>query len=267
MMLAIFSSKMFETEENLVVSSIPHCETLTSASSKGTRENTVVLREVNVGFGIADIVVVEHTPCSYQQQVLLKHDISIYKVIEKQGKYSVPDIIESTRLNKQQVNISLNKLGDLGYITWSCPKTVELVKKYESTIRDVVAIEAKLKDWKRALNQAYRYKWFASRSYVLLDNAHLKPAIKNLNAFQTLGVGLMSLDLAGNWKTIYEPKADEPINHKMTMLLNEQVKAYHFVQLRASLEKFSTHLNGSCCSPLSSELHDALGHHSPCLRD
>ena len=267
MMLAMSSLKMFETEENLVISSIPHCETLTSTAYKGVKENTVVLREVNVGFGRADIVVVEHTPCSYQQKVLLKHDISIYKAIEKQGQSSVTAIVESTRLNKQQVNNSLEKLGELGYITWRCPETIELAKRYESTIRDVIAIEAKLKDWKRALNQAYRYKWFASRSYVLLDDAHLRPAIKNLSAFQSLGVGLISLDLEGNWKMIYEPTPGEPINDKMAILLNEQVKAYYFEQIKVRLERFSTYPNDSCCSLLSGEHHGSLGYHSNRLHD
>lgn len=248
-MQATCSLKMFKTEECLVVSSLSHCETLTFTNSKSLKEKTVVMREVNVGFGIADIVVVEHTPCQYHQQSLTKHDIAIYKLAEKHRYCIVSDIAKTTRLNKQQIDSSLSKLGELGYVVWRDQNTIELAKKYENTIRDVVAVEAKLKDWRRALNQAYRYKWFASRSYVLLDDAHLKPAIKNLTSFQEMGVGLMSLDLAGNCKTVYEPISDKPINDKMVMLLNEQVKTHHFERLKAKIESFSTRQDGNCCSP------------------
>ncbi|MCL5772181.1 MAG: hypothetical protein M1479_07900 [Actinobacteria bacterium] len=41
-------------------------------------------------------------------------------------------------------------------------------KKYQIGLREVVAVEAKLSNWKRGLYQAYRYKEYASKSYLAL---------------------------------------------------------------------------------------------------
>lgn len=61
----------------------------------------------------------------------------------------------------------------------------------------VVSIEAKLRDWKRALTQAYRYKTFSNQSWVLLDEAHILPALKSTNSFKNFGVGLASFSSQG----------------------------------------------------------------------
>lgn len=61
----------------------------------------------------------------------------------------------------------------------------------------VVSIEAKLRDWKKALTQAYRYKTFSNQSWVLLDEAHISPALKSTNSFKNYGVGLASFSSQG----------------------------------------------------------------------
>jgi hypothetical protein len=63
---------------------------------------------------------------------------------------------------------------------------------------NVVAIEAKLKDWSRALVQAYRNKQFAEESWVLIDHAYARSALTNATRFAHSGVGLASLDSSGN---------------------------------------------------------------------
>lgn len=63
--------------------------------------------------------------------------------------------------------------------------------------RYVVSIEAKLRDWKRALTQAYRYKTFSNQSWVLLDEAHISPALKSIDSFKNLEIGLASFSSQG----------------------------------------------------------------------
>ena len=59
------------------------------------------------------------------------------------------------------------------------------------------AFEMKLKDWRRAISQAYRYSYFADRAIVVLPHATADKAEEHLNVFQRLGIGLWS----------YEPKS------------------------------------------------------------
>ena len=61
----------------------------------------------------------------------------------------------------------------------------------------LIAIEAKLKDWKCALHQAYRNTCFAHRSFVLLPKAVALTARVYLAEFEKRGVGICYIDDAG----------------------------------------------------------------------
>jgi hypothetical protein len=77
-------------------------------------------------------------------------------------------------------------------------------------VNEIVAIEAKLGDWRRALGQAYRHLDYAHRSWVLLDASRATRAIENLNKFRRLNVGLITL-LPGQRPRIWlRPVAREP---------------------------------------------------------
>jgi len=58
----------------------------------------------------------------------------------------------------------------------------------------LIAFEAKLRDWKTALHQAYRNTCFAHRSYVLLPKDAAFTAMQSLGEFEKRGVGLCYID-------------------------------------------------------------------------
>ncbi len=58
----------------------------------------------------------------------------------------------------------------------------------------LIAVEAKLKDWKCALHQAYRNTCFAHRSFVLMPKATALIAFRFLAEFERRGVGLCYID-------------------------------------------------------------------------
>jgi hypothetical protein len=59
---------------------------------------------------------------------------------------------------------------------------------------ELIAIEAKLKNWKTALHQAYKSTSFAHYSYVLLPPESIKIAIKNKDEFKKRNVGLLTIE-------------------------------------------------------------------------
>ena len=61
----------------------------------------------------------------------------------------------------------------------------------------LIAIEAKLSDWRRALHQAYRNTCFAHRSFVLLPQRTAFKALTFLAEFERRGVGLCYLGDTG----------------------------------------------------------------------
>lgn len=66
--------------------------------------------------------------------------------------------------------------------------------KMGGTSPKLTAFEMKLKDWRRALTQAYRYSYFADVSVVVLPESVADKAEEHLHVFERLGIGLWSCD-------------------------------------------------------------------------
>lgn len=60
----------------------------------------------------------------------------------------------------------------------------------------VTAIEAKLKDWRKGLQQASRYRHFANRALLVLPPNTARIALGYLETFKNLNVGLWEFDAA-----------------------------------------------------------------------
>lgn len=78
----------------------------------------------------------------------------------------------------------------------------------------IISIEFKLRNWKRALIQAFRYKSFSSLSYVILDEDCSNAAIKNIDMFKQYNVGLCSFD-GKELITYYEPLDESPFSEPL----------------------------------------------------
>ena len=68
---------------------------------------------------------------------------------------------------------------------------VDVIARTESG--DLIAFEAKLKQWRVAINQAYRNTSFSHYSYVVLPPQTVKNALRRRHEFERLGVGLCSV--------------------------------------------------------------------------
>jgi hypothetical protein len=186
--------------------------------------STEVMEEVNLGFGIADLVILKLGDVLQKKSESLTYfDVVIYNIVYTKKSISLEQIKEITRANTSLINRSVAKLTRESYVNKK-DHVVFLSNRYQGVASDIVAIEAKLKNWKRALNQAFRYKWFASKSFVVLDSAHIKPALVNIYEFEKLNVGLAEIDILGNIQLHFKPKKANPIDHKMWILMNETAR-------------------------------------------
>lgn len=80
---------------------------------------------------------------------------------------------------------------------------------------EVIAFEAKLTDWRRAVYQAYRNTSFASRSYVIVPSNIANRAEKSPEIFGEYGVGLCACDDRGLSVRI-EARTSEPLMEWLT---------------------------------------------------
>lgn len=52
--------------------------------------------------------------------------------------------------------------------------------------KKIITIELKLKNWKRALAQAYKYKSFSDISYVCMGESNIDSVLKHLDMFENI---------------------------------------------------------------------------------
>ena len=80
---------------------------------------------------------------------------------------------------------------------------------------EVIAFEAKLRDWRRAIYQAYRNTTFALRSYVVLPERVARRAEKSPEMFTNYGVGLCAC-ADGELSVLIEARNSEPLIEWLT---------------------------------------------------
>jgi DNA-binding MarR family transcriptional regulator len=188
------------------------------------RIKTTVLQEVNLGFGVADVVISKlNSRYKKSLSTLTYFDAVIYRIIETKKKISFKKLQEITRADSKSINRSLSKLIKDSYVNRK-DSLLTFQKSYQGVSDDSIAIEAKLKNWRRALDQAFRYKWFAKKSFVVLDSSYVTPALTNINEFKKLNVGLAEIDFDGKLTLHFDPISQEPVDYKMWILLNEILK-------------------------------------------
>lgn len=91
---------------------------------------------------------------------------------------------------------------------------------------ETTAMEMKLRNWRRALIQAFRYRAFANCAFVVLDAANARPALQNIDLFRRSSVGLITVDVAGDVEIHYAPDPSPPVCSRMTSKLLDAVIAH-----------------------------------------
>jgi hypothetical protein len=93
----------------------------------------------------------------------------------------------------------------------------------------VTAVELKLSKWRSALRQADNFGLSADYSWVVLDQDHSKVARRSKELFRALGVGLATVDGAGELHAAIKPRLRPPIRW-LRALIAERAWAHHQVQ-------------------------------------
>ena len=80
--------------------------------------------------------------------------------------------------------------------------------------KEIISIEAKLKNWKRALIQAYRYRSFSKKAYVFMDNDYIDAPLENIEEFKKFNIGLAGVSNE-KIEIYYEPEEKEPFSKEL----------------------------------------------------
>jgi len=183
--------------------------------------------EVGVGYGIADLVLFKPN----KQKILKRLSHAQHTRLLSENYFKVLSVITDSETKKKptslrsiEKNVSVSsqtlrykilpKLKDCGYVKEVDNGYYLKVNGWLPIGKELIAIEAKLHDWKKGLQQAIRYKAFANRVYLAVPSNIAKNAQRAL--LEKHGVGLISFDPeSGKKKVIVNAPIRKPNNpHK-----------------------------------------------------
>lgn len=135
-------------------------------------------REFAVGYGIADLVFaksfyskrnkIDRRPISNYYSLLL------YLGIQQRQSFTLAEAKQILQTNQSITYSAVTILLDDGYIQHAAKGTYTKTIDIEHTPYKLVAIEAKLRDWKQGILQARRYKTFTEESYLAILSRYEK---------------------------------------------------------------------------------------------
>jgi len=197
-------------------------------------KGTVVLREYQPGYGRVDMVMVVYDFHRLSQRRRRSGNCSDWRRLNIRSAY-VMSYLTRTRW------VSLKRLG--GMMNMGLTRTRRVVSDLESrglvetrpdlvkahakrinlVIDHIETFELKLENWQRALEQAGRHLWFASRSYVVMPRPSDRIARRLAENCIEWNVGAILLHAYDNWEVLCRCRdMTVPTSH-IGWLLNESI--------------------------------------------
>ncbi|HHX67820.1 MAG TPA: hypothetical protein GX708_07170 [Gallicola sp.] len=164
-----------------------------------------VTRELRNGNNIADVVFSEDISRNY---AIFEEYIQSYYYVNKilnKKRIKIDDLqIDSLTIQKEFKKF-LKFLEKEGYINIK-GNNIEVIKKVKFATKNIVAIEAKLSDWKAGLEQALSYKVYSDYVYVAIEKTFYKNV--DLEQFKLNNVGLILVE-KGKMRKVFTPKKEK----------------------------------------------------------
>lgn len=156
-----------------------------------------LLQEPFTGLGYADLVIVAwkkdiYTKWHPERNKLIMDDIKILHHLYSCRKYKqISEIKSELGFSDKNISKSLSRLDKAGLIKFAKNGKFKALKKSEIFhLEKIISIEAKLKDWRRALAQAINNSYYASESYTLFPRRVITD--KMLDAYKETSIGIIS---------------------------------------------------------------------------
>lgn len=202
---------------------------------KRSVSNQFLLHEFNSNFGIADVVLGTFKPGVTRQAVresVNPNWVTPLASLKRGSSLKVEQFRQTHGLSKVSAMRRLNEYMEAGFLNRVDAHTFRVTKEYKTVADLVVSVEAKLRDWRKALAQAQRYKRFSDFSFVLLDGAQSSAAIANLSSFEAQNIGLVSLT-ADKLEFHFIPKKNKKKMTDYYLRINE-VAYGHFTSMQTA---------------------------------
>lgn len=202
----------------------------------GLWKDSVILEELGVGYGVADVVAARPSREGVRRRLCLGQTASLPRRAEVQVIRSLRDIesasfdellgltgISPKRLRYEILRFLLAE----NYIEEVDEDTFQLLGDHRPVAREIWAVEAKTKNWFEGLCQARRYQHFAHKVYLAIS-APCRDRVRD-EILREHNVGLIAV-AQGSAEILSHPRRQAPRSEELFLLTNERI----WEQLQAS---------------------------------
>jgi len=162
------------------------------------------IEEFETGNGIPDIVFAKGLNHRFYKRMDYESYYFMTNLLEKKIVHVDLSRTYSKKYHEVEKYLIKNK-----YIERINEYTYIRKKTFKPIIDEIIAVEAKLSDWKGGFHQASKYTYFANKSYLALCESKIRNV--DMNLLKINGIGLISVN-KNNIEIIIEPKNKKPLN-------------------------------------------------------
>ena len=144
------------------------------------------------GAGIPDIVAAIFKPQLLNLARTTKPNISIVSYLRTTGLAKKDTIARKLLLSSGAIESQLEMYQEIGVIQ-KINNAYCMQDSWKNLISEIVSVEAKVSNWKRAANQAIRNKLFSHYSYVAFPTK-VANRVKSKSIFKDNGLGILGIE-------------------------------------------------------------------------
>lgn len=198
---------------------------------KLARDNAEVVEEFSYSAGRTDLVFTYKSDAYLRRRVeelgvgipiTDKSHLKAFLRLHKRGEITEEYFCQLGANSRRESEKALKWLLKNGFAERTKDGKVRTVPYLRRHITTAIAVELKVEKWRDAFKQALRGRSFSEYQYVVLDAAHVSPALDNMEMFKRQGIGLVSVDTDGTFVKHHPPEKQRPFSELNTWKLNEK---------------------------------------------
>lgn len=195
----------------------------------GLWENSIVVEEFGVGYGVADVVAAK--PCAdsvrqrlYQRQTTnlpRRAEVQVIRALRQLDEATFDLLVELTGISAKRLRYDILRfLLAENFIKKIADDTFQLLGEYLPIADEIWAVEAKMKNWYEGLCQAKRYQHFAHKTYLAIAAVHRDRVRDEILRKQNVGLIVVSRDAA---EILFHPRRRKPRSEELFLMSNERI--------------------------------------------
>lgn len=193
-------------------------------------ETHIIFLECPGSPGVADVVFVDFDTVAIEMRkgaglgpITKGADLKVALAISDNTPTTMSEIIFATAYSSGYIRSRVHELVQQSYVSFVeggyCRS-----KFLVPVVKSVVAVEAKRDNWVQGLAQARRYRYFANKTLLALDNAFVSRAEPYIEDMLATDVGLISVDASDNTTQILAtPMWGAPLSPVEHVLIGERL--------------------------------------------